>query len=66
MAKHIHLHLTTKTADAGKFDESKHKRDHGKFSSTGGSKGGGKAPAKVAPAAIKPTSGSQVKPGSWT
>ena len=32
MAKHIHIHIpSSMTKDAG-FDESKHKRDHGKFS----------------------------------
>lgn len=39
MTKHIHIHLhraSAKARDAG-FDEAKHKRDHGKFSSTGGS-----------------------------
>ena len=41
MSKHIHIHLPQgmslgrKTKDAG-FDESKHKRDHGKFASTAG------------------------------
>lgn len=38
MTKHIHIHLhraSAKARDAG-FDESKHKRDHGKFSTTSG------------------------------
>ena len=38
---HIHLHRTpAKARDAG-WDESKHKRNHGQFSSTGGSSGSG-------------------------
>lgn len=32
-AIHVHMH---RTADAGQFDESKHKRDGGKFSATAG------------------------------
>jgi len=45
---HIHVHLhhgmfnSETTADAGNFEENKHKREGGKFSSTGG---GGAAPA---------------------
>jgi hypothetical protein len=46
MAKHIHIHINGgKTKDAG-WDESKHKRNHGQFSSTGGS--GAAAPAAPA------------------
>lgn len=38
MTKHIHVHLhRAKAADAGNWEESKHKRNHGQFSSTGGS-----------------------------
>jgi len=54
--KHIHVHLhggmfgseTTATEDAGAFTESKHKREGGKFSSTGG---GGAAPKPATGAA---------------
>ena len=41
MTKHIHIHLhraSAKARDAG-FDEAKHKRDHGKFSTTSGPNG---------------------------
>lgn len=54
MAKHIHIYLhrapaRARTADAGNFDESKHKRDDdGKFSSTGGGGGGGKKEPQTA------------------
>ena len=56
MTKHIHIHLPSRTAtvkDAG-WDEAKHKRDHGKFSSTGGSSGTPAAtPTKKTPAELK-------------
>jgi hypothetical protein len=59
---HIHVHLhdswestETETQDAGEFSEAKHKREGGKFSSTGGP-GGGAAPVTGARAyAIKHT-----------
>jgi hypothetical protein len=39
---HVHIHLyhgSHATQDAGNFEESKHKREGGKFASTGGSGG---------------------------
>lgn len=44
MAKHIHIHLPSKTRDAG-WDESKHHRNHGQFAS---SSGGASRPAPMA------------------
>lgn len=38
MARRLHIHLHS-TQDSGKFDESKHPRDHGKFSSAEGGSG---------------------------
>lgn len=49
MALHIHIHSATR--DAG-FDESQHKRDHGKFTSTGGT-------SKQQPKEYKTTHGDQ-------
>lgn len=46
MAEHIHIYLN-RTRDAG-FEESKHKRDKGKFSSTAGAKGAARGTAKGA------------------
>jgi hypothetical protein len=36
VTKHIHIYIHRAPARDAGFDESKHKRDHGKFSSTGG------------------------------
>jgi hypothetical protein len=49
---HIHIHLhggpfESQVQDAGEFNEAKHKREGGKFSSTGGS-GGSSKPASTA------------------
>lgn len=51
-------HPVARTSDEGRFEEAKHKRNHGKFSSTGGA---GAAP-KAAPAA-KADGGKQDAPG---
>lgn len=52
MAHHIHIHIGTR--DAG-FDESKHPRDHGKFTSAGGGSSS-TATAKAGSGAVKPAS----------
>jgi hypothetical protein len=51
VAKPIHVTVNLRTADT--FNESKVKRDHGKFASTGGGSGGG-APSAKKPAPNAP------------
>ena len=54
MARHHHIHVHLH--DSGEFNEAQHKREGGKFSSTGGAGGGSAAPvSSAAKYAIKHT-----------